>query len=65
MSCKCGGKLDYTLVQDISTKIYLISCCCDNCGKTETAYGFTAQEALDNVEKKFNEIPKRRNNNVR
>ena len=46
MTCKCGSNVEFTLVEDMYSKIFLLECECPNCGHTSHGQGKTVEEAL-------------------
>lgn len=49
MTCKCGGNVEFTLVEDMYSKIFLLECQCSECGRMSHGYGKTVEEALSNA----------------
>ena len=59
IECTCGGNVEFTVVKDMATKVILLEACCDSCGRMEHGFGMTVEQALDEVQRKWN----RRNRN--
>lgn len=49
MTCNCGGNVEFTVVEDMNSKIFLLECQCAECGRMSHGFGITIEQALSSA----------------
>ena len=53
LTCTCGGNVGFTVAKDMATKVIILQGCCDICGRTESSFGMTVEQALSRIKNKW------------
>lgn len=51
---KCGNNVEFTLVQDLNSKLYLLEVQCDTCEKASYGWGISPEQALKRAKSIWN-----------